>query len=123
MLISSCLISLLGKPVKLSGRRLRQQCLPNGSESYHSRISVDGVLVGSAFACRWEQDGMNICWITQLVVDKEYRRRGFANGLLRSFRLETDDIYGIVSSHPAACLAASSAFGCKYDFLNFHHSK
>lgn len=28
-------------------------------------------------------------------------------------RHEDDDIYGIVSSHPAACLAAAKAFGSK----------
>jgi hypothetical protein len=32
-------------------------------------------------------------------------------GLLNQLRHEDDDIYGLMSSHPAACLAAAKAFG------------
>ncbi|EFW14307.1 hypothetical protein D8B26_007052 [Coccidioides posadasii str. Silveira] len=110
-----------GKPVKLSGHRLREQNLPEASASLHVRVTVDGNLAGSAFACRWKHDGKNVCWITQLVVDRDYRERGLAGGLLRSIRSDGDDIYGIMSSHPAACLAAASAFGTSIErvSLNF----
>ncbi|KAJ6185187.1 hypothetical protein N7519_006488 [Penicillium mononematosum] len=54
---------------------------------------------------------MTVCWVTQLVVDKDYRDNGLAAGLLRSLRKTTDDIYGIMSSHPAACLAAAKSLG------------
>lgn len=105
---------LLGKPVKLSARRLREQYLPDPATiSCYVRVTVDGNLAGNAFACRWKHDGKNICWITQLVVDRNYRERGLASGLLRSIRFDTDDMYGIMSSHPAACMAAASSFGSK----------
>ncbi|KAK2743502.1 hypothetical protein FQN57_004799 [Myotisia sp. PD_48] len=101
-----------GKPVKLSGRRLRAQYLPDpAGASCYIRVIADGNLVGNAFACRWKHDGKNICWITQLVVDRNYRECGLASGLLRLLRSHGDDIYGIMSSHPAACMAAASSFG------------
>lgn len=102
-----------GKPVKIGSRRLREQYLPEPSDSVHARATVNGNLAGTAFACRWRYDDKNICWVTQLVVSRDYRERGLASGLLRSLRMEADDIYGILSSHPAACLAAASSFGCK----------
>lgn len=83
-------------------------------------MTVDGDLAGNAFACRWRQGEKNICWVTQLVVDKEYRERGLASGLLRSLRLDADDIYGVMSSHAAACLAAASTLGSKYNI--FYHN-
>ncbi|CAG8136132.1 unnamed protein product [Penicillium nalgiovense] len=101
-------------PVKLSARRLRQQYLPSATDtivSYYVMVTVDGYLADNTFACRWKCDGMTVCWVTQLVVDKDYRDIGLASGLLRSLRKTTDDIYGIMSSHPAACLAAAKSFG------------
>lgn len=99
--------------MKLGSRRLREQYLPESSDSVHARATVDGDLVGTAFACRWRYDDKNICWVTQLVVSRDHRERGLASGLLKFLRMEVDDIYGILSSHPAACLAAASSFGCK----------
>ncbi|EEH39368.2 hypothetical protein PAAG_08637 [Paracoccidioides lutzii Pb01] len=101
-----------GKPVKLSARRLREQYLPYpAGRSYYIRVTVNGNLAGNAFACRWKHNGKTVCWITQLVVDRSYRERGLASGLLREIRSNEDDIYGIMSSHPVACLAAASSFG------------
>lgn len=74
---------------------------------------MDAALAGHALVCRWSCDEGNVCWVTQLVVHKEYRRRGLATMRLNTLRLDTDDIYGIMSS-PAACLAAAASFGCKY---------
>jgi hypothetical protein len=74
-------------------------------------VTVDGYLAGNAFACRWKYDGMTVCWVTQLVVHKDYRENGLATGFLTSLRKTTDDIYGIMSSNPAACLAAAKSFG------------
>lgn len=74
---------------------------------------MKGRLVGNVFACRWAYDGKTVCWITQLVVHEDYRERGLATGLLNQLRHDGDDICGIVSSHPAACLAAAKAFGSK----------
>lgn len=75
---------------------------------------MDGNLAGNAFACRWKHDGKNICWITQLVVDRNFRERGLASALLMSIGSDMDDMYGIMSSHPAACMAAASSYGSKY---------
>ena len=106
-----------GKPVKLSARRLREEYLPDTAASFYSTVTVDGNLAGNAFTCRWKYDGKGVCWITQLVVAKDYRERGLASGLLRSLRAEADDICGIISSHPAACLAAVSSFGSMSNLL------
>ncbi|GAW20771.1 hypothetical protein ANO14919_102820 [Xylariales sp. No.14919] len=99
-----------GKRVTLSARRLRSQHLPANSSSSYVRVTVDGKLAGNAFACRWPWQGKTICWVTQLVVGMEYRDRGLAKGLLGALREDVDDIYGIMSSHPAACLAAGATF-------------
>lgn len=78
------------------------------------RVTVDGCLAGNAFACRWAYDNKTVCWITQLVVHQDYRERRLAMSLLTQLRHDNDDIYGIMSSHPAACLAAAKAFGSKH---------
>ncbi|KAA8620207.1 hypothetical protein PtrSN002B_007440 [Pyrenophora tritici-repentis] len=96
--------------VKLSKQRMRQQLLPTGGSScIYARVTVATQLVGNAFACRWVVDGVSICWITQLVVHSEFRRQGLAARLLRE--AGDSDVCGIMSSHPAACLAAARAFG------------
>ena len=74
---------------------------------------MDGNLAGNAFACRWKYNSRNVCWVTQLVVSKDYRERGLAGGLLKLLRADSDDIYGIMSSHPAACLAAATSFSSR----------
>ncbi|KAJ5392276.1 hypothetical protein N7509_007766, partial [Penicillium cosmopolitanum] len=102
------------KPVKLNARRLREQYLPSStdqSESFYVRVTVDGKIAGHVFACRWMWGNLIICWITQLVVDKDHRQEGLATSLLRALGKNSDDIYGIMSSHPAACLAAAKAYG------------
>ena len=102
--------------MELSARRLRQQYLPNATAtvaSYYTMVTVDGNLAGNAFACRWKWNGKTVCWVTQLVVHKDCRDNGLASGLLRTLREPTDDIYGIMSSHPTACLAAAKSFGSK----------
>ena len=78
---------------------------------------MDDSLAGNAFACRWVYNNKTICWVTQLVVHQDYRERGLATGLLNQLKDYNDDIYGIMSSHPAACLAAAKAFGSKRIFI------
>ncbi len=108
----------LGKPVKLGGKRLREQWLPESATTLYTRVIVDGQLAGHAFSCRWVCNGKNVCWITQLVVGKDYRRRGLAGTLLTLLRREEDDVFGIISSHPFACLAAVRAFGSTFAKIN-----
>lgn len=103
-----------GKRVRLNAQRLRDQCLPEGTNNSYSRVRIDGNLAGNVFACRWSYGGKNICWITQLVVHEDYRMRGLARALLNLLMEETDDIFGVMSSHPAACMAAATSYGSAF---------
>lgn len=87
--------------------------MPDGSTCSYVRVTVDDTLAGNAFACRWSYGDKTVCWVTQLVVHQDYRERGLATGLLTFLKHHDDDIYGIMSSHPAACLAAAKAFASK----------
>ncbi|KAI9723035.1 MAG: hypothetical protein M1812_001484 [Candelaria pacifica] len=100
-----------GSRVRLNKDRLRSQCLPDGAVCSYIRVYVNDVLAGNAFACRWTYDGKTVCWITQLVVHSQFRERGLAVGMLHHLRQHEDKVYGIMSSHPAACLAFARAFG------------
>lgn len=104
----------LGKRVRLSGQRLREKLLPESAQTSITRVAVNGNLAGHAFVCRWACAGKQICWITQLVIGKHYREQGLATCLLTSLRKDEDDVFGIMSSHPAACLTAAKAFGSTY---------
>lgn len=95
----------------MSAQRLRDQYLPPDVDSSYTWVLLDGTLAGNAFVCRWKHGGQTICWITQLVVHKEYRERGLACGLLANLKKDTDDIFGVISSHPAACMATASSYG------------
>jgi GNAT superfamily N-acetyltransferase len=95
--------------------------MPELAASLYTRVTVDGQLAGHAFSCRWICNGKNVCWITQLVVSQDYRRRGLARSLLTLLRREDDDMFGIMSSHPFACLAAVRAFGSMCS-MSFCHS-
>ncbi|ORY17093.1 hypothetical protein BCR34DRAFT_622053 [Clohesyomyces aquaticus] len=111
--------------VRLNKDRLRTQCLPDGAAFSYVKVSVEGRLVGNAFACRWVYRGQTVCWVTQLVVHRDFRERGIAATLLNHIRKQDDGIYGIMSSHPAACLAAAKAFGhglhaAPLDFIRQH---
>ena len=72
---------------------------------------MDGIFAGYATACKWYCNDKKVLWISQLVVHRDYRKRGLATGLLVRLAEDDVDIYGIASSHPAACLAAVRAFG------------
>lgn len=74
-------------------------------------VTIDGVLAGNAFACRWEYSGRQVCWVTQLVVHSDYRERRLATVLLSNLIDNDDDVLGIMSSHPAACKALAKAVG------------
>jgi ribosomal protein S18 acetylase RimI-like enzyme len=78
--------------------------------SSYATVAINGNVVGHAFTSRWTVNGKTVCWITQLVVHCDFRQQGLATKLLSHIRSEKDDVYGIMSSHPAACLAAVRAF-------------
>ncbi|KAE9987008.1 hypothetical protein EG328_004140 [Venturia inaequalis] len=77
-----------GRPVRLSKERLRNKYLPS-EISLYVRVTVNGHLA---------------------VVHHAYRERGLAAGLLDEVRLDGDDVYGVMSSYLATCLAVSRAY-------------
>ena len=99
----------------MSAARLRQQCLPIGAESacVYTRAFAVGQLIGNAFAYHWNIDGQPICWITQLVVHSAYREQGIATKMLSLLCQPDVTVYGIMSSHAHACMAAIRAFSGK----------
>lgn len=111
-----------GNRVKMSKDRLRAQYLPHDAVCSYIKVTVDGCLAGNVFACRWKYNNLTVCWITQLVVHRDYRERGLAMGLLNELK-EDDDIYGLVTSHPAACVAAARVFGSTIDSVRLDFIK
>lgn len=99
-----------GSRVRLSKDRLRSQYLLDNAMCFYVRVTVNGQLAGNAFACRWTVNNKSVLWVTQLVVSRDYRERGLAKGLLNQLKQNDVDIYGLMSSHPAACLAAAKSF-------------
>ncbi|KAJ6526225.1 hypothetical protein DFH09DRAFT_936248, partial [Mycena vulgaris] len=65
--------------------KLCAQCLRDPEYTQLAVCSIDGALVGHAFATSWSYgEGSIVFWITQLVVSKVHRRKGIATMLLRS---------------------------------------
>ena len=106
-----------GSRVRLSKSRLQTQYLPDNVTCSYVRVTIEDRLAGNAFACRWRYKDKTVCWVTQLVVHSNFRERGLAASLLNQLRQDDDAIYGLMSSHPAACLAAAKAFGSKKHFI------
>ena len=113
-----------GDRVRISPRRLRTSLLPDGGRACsYVRAMADDRLIGHAFACRWRSSprasssctdmeaGRNVCWVTQLVVHDRFRGISIATAMLEKLRRQDDEIVGIASTCPAACMAAASAFG------------
>lgn len=102
-----------GKRIKMSVERVREQVFPPGTDSILVRGLAGTELAGYAFATRWEYQGRRICWVTQLCVAPEYRGQKLATNILRRLgECEGDQgALGILSSHPAAILAALRAWG------------
>ncbi|KAM0343898.1 hypothetical protein ACHAPU_008061 [Fusarium lateritium] len=109
---------LHGKRITLTAKRLREQYLPVEGECWYTRVTSHGNLAGNLFTCRWSHGEKNICWVTQLVVHKDHRGRGIAGTLLRMSMANSDDMYGIMSSHPFACVAAAAVFGTSIENLS-----
>jgi hypothetical protein len=103
----------IGNRVRIGKGRLRAQFLPKDAACSYVRVTIDNNLAGNVFACRWTYNDKSVCWITQLVVHRDYRERRLAVGLLNELKENDDDIYGLVSSHPGACAAAARVFGSK----------
>lgn len=101
-----------GNPVKIhTGKWLKSQYLPSGSCSTYVRVTVDGKLAGHVICSRWRFKSQTICWVTQLVVSREFRERKLAYGLLDMLKSDEDDVYGVASSHAAGCITLANVFG------------
>ncbi|KAK7426510.1 hypothetical protein QQZ08_006968 [Neonectria magnoliae] len=109
---------LRGKRVTLTAKRLREQYLPEDGECRYTRVTSDGKLVGNAFTSGWNWTGKRVCWVTQLVVHRDHRGKGIASILLRMTMAESDDVYGIMSSHPYACMATAIMFGTSIEYVS-----
>src|SRR4051812_15470755 len=84
------------------------------SQSICIRVQTSNRLVGFALASTWPYLGRTACWITELVIHRDHRRQGLATMLLRELKGH-GDIFGITGYHPAACMAARTAFSSKSD--------
>ncbi|EUC41318.1 hypothetical protein COCMIDRAFT_106489 [Bipolaris oryzae ATCC 44560] len=100
-----------GNRIRLSVERLRAQSLVPAADSVLVRAMHGDELAGYTFATRWMYEGRRICWVTQLCVGSQWRRRGLATELLRRLREDGDYAFGILSSHPAAIMAGLRAWG------------
>ncbi|KAL1603762.1 hypothetical protein SLS60_005352 [Paraconiothyrium brasiliense] len=102
----------MSQRVKMSVARLREQCLAPDTRSVFVRALSNGELAGYVFATRWDYQGRQVCWVTQLCVSPAFRGQKLATKLLLELRTgENDRGFGILSSHPHAILAALRAFG------------
>ncbi|EGN96412.1 hypothetical protein SERLA73DRAFT_186155 [Serpula lacrymans var. lacrymans S7.3] len=91
----------------MNASKLKSQCLSDPEHGFLTSCFVGENLVGQAFAATWDYRGGSIGWITQLVVDRDYRRRHIATTLLQ--HLQSDPVFGsvsafgVASSGPATC--------------------
>lgn len=109
-----------GDRIKMTPKKLCRDCLASGQEDVSIvRAKAGEKYIGHAIACRWTSDVGRICWITQLVVEKESRSSGVATGLLE--KLIDPDVYayGILSSHPHAIMTLRNVFGGRVLDLKF----
>lgn len=68
--------------IKLNSKRLLKYII-NG---YIVCAYIHGCIVGHACVSNFTFNGYDISWITQLVVDKNYRRRGIGSALVNSIQ-------------------------------------
>ncbi|KAF8921101.1 hypothetical protein CPB85DRAFT_1487079 [Mucidula mucida] len=95
-----------GTHVKMSAKKLRAQCVGDAKNSNLALCFSGNTLVGHAFATHWDYGQ---CTSSLLVVSADHRRKGIATYLIRSLRGGGGfNVFGLVSSHPAACIALSA---------------
>ena len=101
-----------GERIRMTPERLRAQCLPADAidRCIYVRAEFNDTLVGNVFACGWQVDGRDVVWVTQLVVDTNFRSRRIATRLLEQLREPGVRAFGIMSSHAHSCMAAVNAF-------------
>ncbi|GBE86066.1 predicted protein [Sparassis crispa] len=98
-----------GDRVKNTVSRLKAQCLSDPERSILVTLTKGDKLIGHAFATSWDCGEDVVGWVTQLVVERSFRRQYIATTLL--LRLKRDawsaklTIIGLASSQPASCSA------------------
>jgi GNAT superfamily N-acetyltransferase len=98
-----------GANIKLSAKRLKDQYLFNDN-CYIVGAYLDLKLVGHAIYTIFDSKSIGkVCWITQLVVDKEYRNHKIGQTLIHMSIGTEWNACGIISSHPYAIKALEKA--------------
>jgi len=118
-----------GTAVKLGTASLKRLVLGAAPESTLLATCKNdrGLLLGHAFANVWNYPGGNVGWITQLVVSRESRKRYIATMLLQVLKMHdlfiNVDCIGLVSSHPAACIALAKLANSHISAINLNFIK
>mmetsp|Transcript_14626 Transcript_14626/g.31873 ORF Transcript_14626/g.31873 Transcript_14626/m.31873 type:complete len:222 (+) Transcript_14626:115-780(+) len=106
---------LEGSRVRLPATKLKAQGLFN-TECTLCMATINGTLVGHAFATTFPYQGNFVTWITQLCVHTDHRSRGIASRLCRlSWDIRSNFACGLVSSHPHAVRALERATQLRCD--------
>lgn len=98
-----------GEQVKMGPKYYKQHyCKP---DFFIAMAREQQKLVGQAFYIRKKYEGYGIItWVLQLVVDKNYRKRGIASTLLRSIWGFSDDYaWGLATANPCTVKTLESA--------------
>jgi len=113
-----------GSPVKMSPHMLQEQLSLGSEGTLLSTCTLGGSLVGHAFATTWNYGDGIICWITQLVVSVDHRRKGIATEMLRLLRAQAlATSMGLASSHPAACMALAKSCNARMPDIDLTFTK
>jgi len=105
-------MSKAGAAIKMSYKLLRKQCVFDPEHTYLARVYCGNDLCGYAFAASWHYPGIGeICWVTQLVTSSKYRCLGVASRNLMQLHNQKFVMYGLVSSHIAACITLAKCLG------------
>ncbi|KAJ7596198.1 hypothetical protein C8J56DRAFT_1160405 [Mycena floridula] len=94
-----------GKRVRMAPSVVKSTYFGDAGKSLLATCSANGELVGHAFATCWDYEEGRVCWVTQLVVRSNHRRKGIATLLLGLLPSDGLKLFGIASGHPAALLA------------------
>ena len=116
---------LLGSRVRLSANKLMEQYLFDDSCCLATATTLDGNIVGHAFATKFCYEDVCFSWITQLVVASQFRNQGIASKLCQlSWDVDAVAGCGIVTSHPHAIKALEKATRrrCKHGMMDCAHS-
>jgi 2-polyprenyl-3-methyl-5-hydroxy-6-metoxy-1,4-benzoquinol methylase len=97
-----------GKPVRLSGDRIREWLVP---DSLIVWATAFGKLIGYAIAVQSTLENLGtVSWITQLVVHKEHRQQDVGKTILFTMWRFTDHFaWGLLSANPFAVRALEKA--------------